>query len=364
MKPSRTLNIYIARQYVVNFLFLFCVLLGIVYLFDTVELLRRAGKREDIDLSLVLTMSLLKLPEVGQKLFPFAALFSAMYTFWNLTRRYELVVVRAAGFSVWQFLAPVIAVAIAIGVIQTTLINPASALFLKKFETLEVKHLGKQRNLIALSESGIWLRQDSQDGDVILHAEKVSLPNWQLSDVMVLFFDDGNRFESRMDAMNAWLLPGKWMFKNAVVSDLQNRSESKNQFVLKTDLTTRDIEESFASPETVSFWRLPGFIKTMEQTGLEATRLRIHYQTLLSQPLLLVSMVLLAAVVSLRPPRSRATFMMVVLGVMIGFFVFFLSSFLHALGASHQIPAILAAWSPALIMFLLGVTALLNVEDG
>ena len=76
------------------------------------------------------------------------------------------------------------------------------------------------------------------------------------------------------------------------------------------------------------------------------------------------AMILLAAAVSMRPPRMKGGFLLIVLGVFIGFLVFFLSNFLQALGTSRQIPALLAAWSPALICFLLGLSAMLNKEDG
>ena len=100
------MSAYLARSYVLNFLFLTAILLGVVYLFDTVELLRRAAKFDDIPLLIVLQMGLFKLPEVGQLVLPFAVLFSAIFTLWQLTRRYELVAVRAAGLSVWQILGP------------------------------------------------------------------------------------------------------------------------------------------------------------------------------------------------------------------------------------------------------------------
>ena len=77
-----------------------------------------------------------------------------------------------------------------------------------------------------------------------------------------------------------------------------------------------------------------------------------------------MAMVLLAASVSLRPPRLRGTSVLVVAGVIIGFFVFFASSFLQALGASQQIPVFVAAWFPAFISFLLGIGALMTLEDG
>ena len=75
-------------------------------------------------------------------------------------------------------------------------------------------------------------------------------------------------------------------------------------------------------------------------------------------------MILLAATVALRPQRQGHTFVFIVAGVMVGFVVFFMSNFLQALGASHQIPVFLSAWSPAMLCGLLGVAALLTLEDG
>jgi lipopolysaccharide export system permease protein len=141
-------------------------------------------------------------------------------------------------------------------------------------------------------------------------------------------------------------------------------AQDMERYELPTALTIDEIEDSFASPDTMSFWNFPDNIRTLEATGFDATRLRVHYQTLWAQPLFFASMVLLAACVSMRPPRQRGAFMLIVLGIFIGFIVFFMSSFLQALGTSHQLPIILAAWSPAMICFLLGLTVIMNLEDG
>src|SRR3546814_3755319 len=62
---------------------------------------------------------------------------------------------------------------------------------------------------------------------------------------------------------------------------------------------------SFASPEAMSFWELPEFIATLEAAGFSGHRHRLHYYTLLVYPLLLCSMVLIAAVFTLRVNRRR-----------------------------------------------------------
>jgi lipopolysaccharide export system permease protein len=364
MNILATLSRYLARGYLLNVLIMLMILLGLIYLFDTVELLRRASKKGDVPLSLVLEMGLLKLPEVGQLVFPFAILFSAIYTFWQLTRRHELVVVRSAGFSVWQFLAPIMSVAVFLGVLQITVINPMSAMLLTRFERLEGDFLSQKKNLVTLSKEGLWLRQPVEGGYAIIHSKSVDTPDWTLQNAMILFFTENDKFSKRIDSPKARLDRGQWLFHNAVLNTPFTVSKSYPVFAVDTELTVEEIEDSFSSPETMSFWTLPAFIKTMESTGFDATRLKIHYHSLLSQPLLFAAMILLAASVSLRPPRSRATMNMIVMGVIIGFIVFFLSSFLQALGASHQIPVLLSAWTPSLVTFLLGTAVMLNLEDG
>ena len=365
MRVSFILGRYLARSYILNLFMMLFALLAVVYLFDTVELLRRAGKR-DVPFSMVLHMGILKLPEIGQMLLPFAILFSAMFTFWQLTKRRELVVVRAAGFSVWQFLAPVITVALLAGIVHITMINPLSAILLGRFQALESEYLEDQIHYVSLMEGGLWLRQSREEGYLLMHGADIDLPEWDLQDVMIVFFDGEDNFTRRIDATSAKLdqEEGVWLLEDAKSYEIHKATETLPLIVLPTHLTIQDLEESFATPETLSFWQLPSFISTMENAGFDATRLKIHFQSLLSQPVLFMAMILLAAAVSLRPPRQKGTLTLVVAGLAFGFVVFFMTSFLQALGASHQIPAFLAAWSPALITTLLGIAVMLTLEDG
>ena len=71
-------------------------------------------------------------------------------------------------------------------------------------------------------------------------------------------------------------------------------------FRLSTPLSPEQVRESFATPETVSFWHLPEYIALAEQAGLAAAGYRLQYQLLLARPFLLAAMVILAASVSLR----------------------------------------------------------------
>ena len=105
---STILSFYIGRNFLTCFVSVFAVFLGLIFLFDIIELLRLASRHDDVGIGLIIQMSLLKLPFLGQQAFPFAVLFGSMIAFLRMTKTRELMVARASGVSAWQFLLPVL----------------------------------------------------------------------------------------------------------------------------------------------------------------------------------------------------------------------------------------------------------------
>ncbi|HYG91441.1 MAG TPA: LPS export ABC transporter permease LptG [Azospirillum sp.] len=364
MHSSATLSRYIGRQFVTWFVLLLLIFLGIILLLDTVELMRRAGSKPNITTGLVLEMALLKLPEIGQQVFPFVILFAGMFTFWRLTRSAELVVARAVGVSAWQFLTPVLVAAAVIGVVKVTLINPVSAVFIAKYDQLQSRYLKLRSSTLDVSKAGLWLRQMGDGEQYFIHAEAVNPNTLELRNVTVFLFKDERNYLGRVDAPTASLKNAKWELRDALVNRPKHDPEEVGTYTIPTELDMQTIEGSFAPPDSISFWDLPRFIHTLELTGFPATRHRLHYNTLLSQPLLFCAMVLFAAAFSLRLPRRGGTLLMVTGGVLTGFVLFMATDVVKTLGMSETIPVLMAAWIPTGISLLIGIAVLLHLEDG
>ncbi|MFD1625065.1 LPS export ABC transporter permease LptG [Azospirillum griseum] len=364
MHSSPTLSRYIGRQFVLWFCLLMAILLSIVLLLDIIELLRRAGTKPHVTFGLVVEMAFLKLPGIGQQIFPFVILFAGMFTFWRLTRSAELVVARAVGVSAWQFLMPVLFAAAIIGVVKVTLINPIGAVFIAKYEQLQDRYLKMKSSSMNVSRGGLWLRQNSDGEQLFIHADFVNPTNFDLSNVIVFMFDEEQNYKGRLDAAGASLRDRKWNLQEVVLSRPKKDPEKLPSYTIATELDPATIEESFAAPETIAFWDLPRFIHTLESTGFPAVRHRLHYQSLLSQPFLYLAMVLFAAAFSLRMPRKGGTMTMVTGGVLTGFVLFVMTDIVRTFGMSETIPIFAAAWSPAGVSLLLGTAILLHLEDG
>ncbi len=364
MYLSTTLSAYIVRQFGLWFGAIFCAMAAIVFLFDIVELTRRAAAKPEATLGVVLQLAALKLPHMVQEMFAFAVLFGAMFTFWRLTRSHELTVMRSCGVSVWQFLLPILGIAALLGLLNVAIVDPIAAAMLSRYEQIEGKYLRGRASLLAVPASGLWLRYAEAGGNTLVHARQVSPQDMELRDAIMFFFAGADRFTSRIDAARIRLEDGQWRVWDAWMSTPDHVSTFTAEQTIPTDLTVQKIQESFASPETISFWELPRFIEMLEAAGFSALRHRLHWHSELAGPLLLAAMVLIAATFSLRLTRRGGTAVLFASGLGAGFLLYVLSDVVIALGMSSSIPVVLAAWTPAGVSTLLGVTMLLHLEDG
>ncbi|MBL8574960.1 MAG: LPS export ABC transporter permease LptG [Hyphomicrobiaceae bacterium] len=361
---GRTLGVYMARKFTSITVGMLMASFVIVFLVDFVELVRRAVDRESFTWSLALAASLLRVPVYLEQVMPFAVLFGAIAGFLALSRRLELVIIRAAGISVWQFLVPPILVAALLGVIGTTVYNPTAAKLKELSDDITLRLFGQEQLIVAQSSSEAWLRQEGDDGESIMHARQSFEQGARLVDVVALTFTPTGALHERIEAKEARLEPNKWVLKDALVRSANSDPQIFNTYIVSTRLSTEQVRESLAAPDVVPFWKLPRYIDMAQRAGLPAFQYRLQYQSLLARPLLLSAMVLIAATVSLRLFRFGNIGRMVLSGVGAGFVLYVITQLARDLGGVGIVPPVVAAWSPAVVATLMGFTILLHQEDG
>lgn len=369
-----TLSIYIARQFSLAVVGALLALTGFVALFDFIDLLRRASGHPGVGLVLVGGIALLRLPYLALQVLPFAVQLGGMFAFWRLTRSSELIVARAAGVSAWEFLAAPVLCAALFGVIATAGVSPLSSATFARANQLINRYLSTGGGPLELNGGQLWLRQaddtgagsGARPGVAILNARGVAVRGGVLTgrDVTVFRLDGNGQLISRIEATSARLADGAWTLAAARVMLPDALPTPPRTIDLPTDLTVRRVQESFAPPDTLSVWQLPGFIALLERSGFSSVRDRLHFQALLALPLLTATMALVAAGFSMRPARRGGVARMIGGGVTAGFALFMISKLAEEFGQSGALPVVLAAWAPAAAGLLLAVTLLLHMEDG
>jgi lipopolysaccharide export system permease protein len=361
---TNTLGRYFAGRFVVSALGVFASIFVLLVLVDYIEMVRRTSELTQASAITVAETSLFRVPQLLEKMMPFCILIGAMTCYLALSRRLELVVARAAGVSAWQFIAPALASAILLGVLATTVYNPMSANLRELSKRMEAELFGSAPGGGVQDASGFWINQVNSDGQAIINAARSEQQGVRLTGLTLFRFDNNYQFKERIEAQQATLEDGYWLFKSVRRYTLDSPPLEQDSLTLATSLTRSQVRNSFSTPETVSFWQLPTYIRSSESSGFATAGYRLQYHKLLAQPFLLAAMVMLAGAVSLRFFRFGGVQKMVLSGVGAGFLLYVLSKVTEDLSKAELMHPIASAWLPVCVGGLTGFLALLYQEDG
>ena len=361
---TNTLGRYFAGRFLVSAVGVFASIFVLLVLVDYIEMVRKTSGLASASAITVAQTSLYRVPQLLEKLMPFCVLIGAMTCYLALSRRLELVVARAAGVSAWQFISPALASSIILGTLATVAYNPMSANLRELSKRMEAELFGSAPGGGIQDASGFWLNQINADGQSIINAARSEQQGVRLTGLTVFRFDPKLQFEERIEAREATLEEGRWAFKSVRRYSLDKPPVDQDAYYLSTTLTPAQVRNSFSTPETVSFWQLPDYIRSSESSGFATAGYRLQYHKLIAQPFLLAAMVMLAASVSLRFFRMGGVQKMVLSGVGAGFLLYVLSKVTEDLSKAELMHPIAAAWLPVCVGGLTGFLALLYQEDG
>ena len=361
---SHTLGIYFALRFGKILLGMLLALLFLIVTVDFIEQLRRVSENSDISISSLYLISMLRAPIFLEKAFPFGCLFAAMITLTQLNQKMELVVARAAGVSVWQFLLPLSICAAIIGVVATTLYNPLAVAAINQANKLSAEVFTGNKVRQNTNRKNVWIRQEKDGTSAVIHASNSRQSGQLLDDVKIIVFDDKGYVTTRIDAARAVFKGDHWQLSDVSQTNSNGIVEKIASSNFATNLTADSILGAVGDPETINFWELKSTANKVENFGVNPGPYLVRYHSLTALPLFLVSMVLIAATVSLRFVRFGQSGRMILGGILSGFVLYTVTKLVTSLGSNGIVPPIAAAWAPSVVAILFGMSILLHQEDG
>ncbi len=359
---------YFGRRFLTAVLVAFLTCVALIAVVDFFELTRRLGDRPDSSTAQIGYLVLLRLPSFTEQMLPFATLIGAMSAFLALSRRLEFVVARASGISAWQFIGSAVFIALVLGVLATTVYNPISSAMKEDADRIESELLAARVAAMGpapeKAAGTIWVRQRSENSNAIINAQASSNQGRTLTGVRIFSFNQNNEFVERFEAKSAELMQGAWRLTEVSIFSPTASPRTVASYDLPTTLTPEQVRGTFSNAAALSFWDLPGAIELVRAAGLSSARYEIQYQLLLARPLLLATMVIIAAAVSLRVFRLGGVGRMVTIGVLSGFLLYVASQLSEQLGDGGFLHPVVAGWLPVVCAAMISSTVLLHQEDG
>ena len=323
-----------------------------------------------IHLIVLFKLSLLNLPEMMYQILPLIVLLSSLWMYLGLSRTSELIIIRASSRSAIRSLAGPIATTFFIGLISIFFLNPIIVSTSKYHQTMIDKFTDSSRTVTAVLEKGLWMKQDTSNGQIIIQALGSDPTATFFKDLTMYGFDKSGIPSYHLRASTASLDSGSWNLKQvrywnfATLPDAGTQGMDFSEFSVATNVTPTQIIKGFSEPNTTTLWELPKLISRLDQAGLPSIKHKIWFQMELANPILLICMVVIASAFVTKHARISNVGFSILIALSLGFGIYFLKNFANVLGQNLQIPVLIAAWAPPLAGLFISLGFLLHIEDG
>jgi len=292
---------------------------------------------------------LLSIPGDIYQMFPLVMLLGSLIGLGTLATHNELVVMQVAGVSrmrviswaikaaAWMFLA---AALIGEG------LGPMSQHYANQYKQARLASEAK------VGGSGIWVR----DGRRFIHIDKVKSSR-KLQGITQFQFDKKNQLRHASIAKRAQLINHQWMLSD-VEHTFFTKKGAKTNYVkqvrwhVQPNLQMVSFNET--ETEALSLYQLRQYIQYRKHSGLNATDYQFTYWQRIFQPLSAIIMICLAVPFVFGSLRSMAMGTRIMFGASIAFVFYLLNAFFAPLSLLYQIPPVLAAILPSLLVMSVG----------
>jgi lipopolysaccharide export system permease protein len=291
------------------------------------------------------------------KVLPVTVLLGAIIALLDLQNHRELVVIKASGISIWRIVRGPL--------IFTILFSLLISLFIDGIVTemnrgiLPVPRLS---DTIVGGPGQVWVEQESEAGRFVVNAQKSGRENTRLSNAT--FFMPPGQNISRIQAEKAELKPGRWELQNATLRSSNKFPVWQATYNVPTTSSLADLELRLTNTDDFSFFELRDALSRGLSDPVAQAAAIMRYLKLLALPAVLVGSLLIAFAFTAGYRRTGSYGYAIVFGIVLGFIVFVITEMADRAGSAGVLDPAFAAWGPAIVAIVIGLTVLLHKEDG
>lgn len=335
----RVLTYFLLKRFFSSVFIVITVISSIIFIITFIERLSSHS-------SLISTVldSWIRLIEYLPLFLPLAIFMGTLFSAYKLIKSSEIIILSNSGLSPFQSFSPFLIGSLIIGVFTTTTINPYSV----RLSTSNITN-----NNLKLIDNSIWIREETKDHVLTLKSKNLNI----LDNDKLEFFDNtvfiqDLNFKLVEVIKSDKLILDKNTFKSDDSTIINKNGIPKIKIWEKnTSLTRAIILNRYLKPDQISFWKLPSFIKKMNDIGIFVPSHVVHLWTLLLLPLNLISMTLLGIAFSLTKQRRNYSFgFRFSIAILVCFILYFITNIFKTLGSTSALPAIISVLSPQLII--------------
>ena len=350
---NKILSQYLMRTILVNTALVMAVLLALAALFEFIAELD--GTRGNYQAPQAILFALLRLPQLASEMLPIAALIGALLGLGGLAAGSEIIVMRAAGLSVWR-LASMVAVAGFILVIITGLVAEFIGPPLDYYaRTMRVEARSQQTD--DRVSNAAWVK----DGPVYMHLERVN-SEYQFGSIYLFRFDESNKLESIARAGSSRIDENdRWIFEDYVETQFLDdgvQAEESSLAIRSFNISPEMLGISLVKPLSLSGQGLLTYISYLQDNELDSSAYETELWYRISRTATVMVMPVLGLAFVFGSLRTGGTGGRLMIGVVVGLAYNLAGDMLANSGRVFELNPAIVAWFPTVVLIAVTIFAL------
>lgn len=293
----------------------------------------------------------------SMKVLPVTVLIGSIIALLDLQSHRELMVMKASGISVWRILrGPIVLIFIAsigVSVGLDTLVTQINRTILP-VPRLDNAGIGGQ--------NAVWLEQDNETGHFIVQGDRNSR-DAHILDNATFYLPPGQDI-SQVQAGRAILNFRNWTLEDVTLIASNQFPQKLPTYEIATTSSRADLSLRMTNSGELTFFELGAALATGLSDPLSRAAAAMRFAKLLALPALLVGSLLIAFAFTAGYRRQGSYGPTIMYGIILGFVVFVVTEMADRAGSAGVLDPAFAAWGPAVVAIVIGLTILLHKEDG
>jgi lipopolysaccharide export system permease protein len=355
----KILDRYLIKQFLQSVLF---GLITFTVIFVIIDMMEKLGDfiDQNVDASMIAEYYIVFMPEIIRLMTPVAVLLASLFTAGKMSNLNELTAIKAAGISLYRFMAPFIITSFFISILLVYFGGYVVPMANKHKVYIEQTYLKKG---IVYFGSNIYF-QDTKSRIVTINLYDVA--NDQANQVSIQEFDpaDNTKIIKRYDAfrMKYDTLKNQWTMYNGIEREFGDTSETVRRFAVKEfpglSFKPEDVIKKQRKPEEMSLEELKNFAEEQRRTGNNPIAIEIEYQSRISFAFSCIVVVLFGLPISANKRRGGLALQFGI-NLLITFIYLVFMKVSQAFGKNGLLDPFLTAWF-ANFVFL--IAAIFNLK--
>jgi lipopolysaccharide export system permease protein len=359
--PLSVTSRYLIREFIgmlVPIVLAFVIVYLLVDFFDRLNVLLK----HHATFGSALRYFLFKIPLIVTQIMPAAVLAAILLSLGILSRRSEIIALRASGISLASTAVPLLAVAATISAAILAWNEAVVPYCTQQYEDVNNLEIRKRPQRSILSDHEIWYH--GRDG--FYNIEHVDVRRQTLVDLTIYRTDPAFNLLSTIEMASAHWTGTGWVTSGAIERSIDSTGEIVTRPlppeypVMHESLS--DFLQVHRKPEELSYLALRRRIRELSRKGIDTSNYLVDLHLKLALPFMPLVFACVAIPLAGRVQRHPSVATIIGTGLVVGFAYWVVLGLTGALGESGVLPPVVSAWAANLIFLALGLALFLSAD--